>query len=443
MIRAGPSMTVRWKTKNKKFKPEIVLDLYKKSVKVSPEGRIGFDLRKFDYDTLLFTMLEFDENYCSHNAQEFAREAIMTCAYNGDFSKDFFLVSLRNEIKRHLGVPEELYVLSSSISVKAGFPIGRIEIDGAIVESFPSGFPDDFKTREVFNDRWQFADPPLCDDHCPVLVTVKNKHWRDAFEKALDTLDFVRGVFCLIFNPKAQLSLGERFGAYAGNKIALGGMHCLHRVDGSLAVDDTYWYERGYKKAKALLVTDKQFLGAALDFDSIVDGIDNHPDSSLLKKSVLRYVRALDSVDKNSTVLQLWTALESLAGRGGSGPDGIVQRCSFLYEEREYHCQVLEHLREYRNANVHSGVALDSPDWHCLQLQGYLRDILRFYIFNDFAGATVDDANRFLDLSTSKDRLNREIIMRENALKFLGYESSSDAVNNSEDKPSEELPTEF
>ncbi|WP_278441055.1 hypothetical protein [Pseudomonas oryzihabitans] len=412
-------MAAKWKTKNKKLNPAFILNRYEKVITVLPDGKISYGLEKFELDTLLFTMIDFGGLYRTHNAQDFMSSALEACAIEKDFSKDFFIKSLNVEVRKHLSVPEIEYVLSSSVSISKSLPIQNIEINGARVVSCGGDFPEEFRTREVFYPHWDFKDPPFSEDHCAVLVFVRNKHWADAFEQALDALDLVRGIFCLHFNPDSQISFSGRMGAQAENKLALGGMHCLHNADGSLAVVNNYWFERGYVKTKAFATSDKNMEAAVEKFKYISGCLAKHKDGVLLRQSILRYVRALDNSDKNSTVLQLWTTLENLAGRNDAGADGIVERCSFIMGDREYHRQALEHLRQYRNENMHAGVSLERPDWHCLQLQRYFRYLIYFYLSDMENFPQIDDANRFLDLSDKKEKLLKEIDIRNKALDFL------------------------
>lgn len=70
---------------------------------------------------------------------------------------------------------------------------------------------------------------------------------------------------------------------------------------------------------------------------------------------MVAYVRALDSNDQNAAFLGLWTAIERLVSPGKGEFEAFVRRCSFLFQEGEFHREVLKHLRHYRNEFVHTG----------------------------------------------------------------------------------------
>ena len=138
----------------------------------------------------------------------------------------------------------------------------------------------------------------------------------------------------------------------------------------------------------------------------------------LLQSSLIRYVRALDENEANTAFLRLWGALESLTTPGVANYDCLVKRCSFIYAESAYHRQVLEHLREYRNASVHAGEESNKARTHCFQLQRYYRDLFWFHIRNFDFFQSIDEANFFLDSSEDKETLIRQMEIIKKALKF-------------------------
>lgn len=413
-------MRVKWKN-NKALNPQLILERISAGIKKMPDGTLGFDMNILELETLLFTMLDFAEDYSNHNALYLLKRAVRTCAEDGKLSKENFLQAINDEVRGHLGTREQLFVLSTSISMTGGFPINPIILGGAKIECYPQGFPVEYNGRNTFLERWKYQDPPFTPGQCAVLVSVKRKNWLDAAEQALDALDLVRGIFCYIYNAESEFSL-VGFKARIENKISLGGMHCIHNEDGTLARDKQFWFEQRYEKAPPFVISDGQKEIGASRFNEMVDHLSRHRDERLIKKSFIRYVRAIDNYDKNTSVMHLWSVLESLAGKDGYAAESIVRRCSFIHGERAFHQQVLEHLREYRNSSVHTGMHLESPDWHCFQLQRYFRHLVHFYLADVDTFNTIDEANRFLDLADSKEKLLYEIDVRQKALEFFRFD---------------------
>ncbi len=102
-----------------------------------------------------------------------------------------------------------------------------------------------------------------------------------------------------------------------------------------------------------------------------------------LEDALRRYTRALDSFDWEASFLRLWGLLETLTGtQPHESHDLTVKRATFLYEdpEREFHVQVLNHLRHYRNRNVHGGESSETIEAYLYQLKRYVEDLLLFHL---------------------------------------------------------------
>ena len=102
-----------------------------------------------------------------------------------------------------------------------------------------------------------------------------------------------------------------------------------------------------------------------------------------LEDALRRYTRALDSFDWDASFLRLWGLLETLTGtQPHESHDLTVKRATFLYEdpEREFHVQVLNHLRHYRNRSVHGGESSETIEAYLYQLKRYVEDLLLFHL---------------------------------------------------------------
>lgn len=117
-----------------------------------------------------------------------------------------------------------------------------------------------------------------------------------------------------------------------------------------------------------------------------------------------------------------WATLESILAPEENNADKIVSRCSFLFADREYYRQILEHLKEYRNRNVHQAHSIDDPSPHCYQLQMFFRLSLIFHLMEAKNFGSLEEANKFLDFSDSVPELIRRKELLEKAIQFLSAE---------------------
>lgn len=228
-------------------------------------------------------------------------------------------------------------------------------------------------------------------------------------------LDLQRALWCLMGNPRMQITFGTP-SLRPINVVRLGEYHTLHHPNGEPAHNGV-WFEPGYVEApsfsfKKSSVVKKNCLWA-------LRRIRLSRYHEKLASALVRYVRALDESDANTAFLRLWTAIESLTTPNVADYDKLVRRCAFLFQESDFHRQMLEHLREYRNISVHSGEHSDSARTLCFQLQLYFEAIIWFHIRNATFFTSLDEANQFLDTRPDRKVINRQLELARKALRFL------------------------
>jgi hypothetical protein len=116
--------------------------------------------------------------------------------------------------------------------------------------------------------------------------------------------------------------------------------------------------------------------------------------------------------------IRLWGALESLTTPEYADYEKTVKRCAFLFQNGEYHRQLLEHLREYRNSFVHAGEDSDLARTHCFQLQLYFVHLIWFHLGNVGTFKSLNEANSFLDSPSDRAELKRRLQLTQKALRF-------------------------
>lgn len=412
-------MKVKWK-KNDRLKPQVLMDKLKGIATVNVDGQVSYSaFEKQEIDSVILTMLEFDEEFSSSTIQKTYLEAQAECVKNQSFSKDCFLSALNSAVVRHIARPEKSYVMVTSISIDGGFPIKRFDTSKSTIRCYPKGLPKKYSGR--LSHAWDHDSEALPSHYCPVTVTVKSKDKMDAFRLALYELDFFRGIHSLLINPHAEMNFG-RVSQSSLNRVMLGGLHSLHDLDGKIVDESLYWYERPYEVLKFRPLKKREAIAKASR--SLVKKLSLHSEGYKIKAAIVRYVRAYDETDRNIVIQKLWATLESLVSPSENNTALIVRRCSFMFDEREYHAQILEHLKEYRNRYVHTGYEVDNLDYHCYQLQMFFRQAVLFYLGNYKIFSTLSKANAFLDLPSGFDELmhlKRSVIK---ALKYQGHYDS-------------------
>ena len=78
-----------------------------------------------------------------------------------------------------------------------------------------------------------------------------------------------------------------------------------------------------------------------------------HKYPDIIRESIIRYTRSLDERILPTAFIKLWGVLELLTDTVGASYEATIKRTAFIFKERDYHFQVLQHLRKYRNSSVH------------------------------------------------------------------------------------------
>ncbi len=406
-------MKVKWK-ENKNLKPQLLMDRMAEITSVMPDGRVSFSaFEKHQLDAVLLTMLEFHKEFSPSTMKTLFNSGVDYCARRNDFTKSSFLTGINDAVVRHGAKPEKVFVLVTSISSFDGFAKNNINLHGSNIRSWPKGMPKKYLVREQLE--WRHGEAPMPEKYCPITVTVKSKDSMDAAHAAIYDLDYVRGVHALFVNPSSELNF--EFGPQKPiNKIMLGGMHTLHDSKGRLAKEHIYWYERNYRVRPPVRFSNKSQLAKNVSY--VEQQIKVHTNGSMIKDAIVRYVRAYDESDRNVTIQKTWAALESIVCPHENNAGIIVRRCSFMFADRPYYEQVLEHLREYRNRNVHSGYEVEDLDYHCYQLQQFFRQAVLFYLKNASVFTGLQEANKFLDLPSTFAELQKLKSHVEKAMKY-------------------------
>ncbi|WP_423749349.1 hypothetical protein [Pseudomonas sp. VD9] len=247
----------------------------------------------------------------------------------------------------------------------------------------------------------------LDDEHeefCKVKIQLKAKTAQGATTKALRSLDILRALMALFGNSGMEL-MGNNQAPI--NKVRLGQTHTLHYFSGKPAKSPV-WYEPYFEVGKVYSPSKPEIFGNNVKW--ALSKLKECNYGRTIKDSLLRYVRALDEREHNSALIRLWGALECIASPSDSNKDGIPRRCAFLFEESEFHQQILEHLREHRNQSVHAGEESERAKTYCYQIQFYFRELILFHLrrSNDFQ--TLAEANQFLDLPAKPSDLQKRLI---------------------------------
>lgn len=406
-------MTIKWKN-NKNLKPDVVLARINSSKRVDADKKVSFV--GFEYHetrATVLTMIDFPRNMDVLLRERFLSMAISEVSKDSDLNSTNLMTELNRQYITHSANKEQKFALLTSISLAKPIPFANLSIDKAEIKFIPGDYPKKYLGRdESFYRHGKSNFGKSTPNYANVIVYVKAKSPYEAVHKSLRAIDIHRAVWSLLINPSMEL-MGDSWKPI--NIVRLGEVHTIHSENGRDATE-TFWFEPNFSIAPLYQFTDKKTL---TNIRWILDKLTKSKFSNLLKEALLKYVRALDERDHNLALIRLWGALESLTVFPGENYDLVIRRCAFLFLDRPYHEQVLEHLREYRNSNVHAGEDSINSKTYCYQLQYYFFNLIQFYLNNNQGFDSLEEVHQFLDFPTDKSILEKRKELIEKALKFI------------------------
>ncbi|MGK7912999.1 MAG: hypothetical protein AB4050_16215 [Synechococcus sp.] len=416
-------MPVKWK-RNKSLRPKVIIKKISEIISISHDGRLSiYSLEYFNAVSALQNMLDFPTDMDVYNKENLVTDAISLAYRKSDSTveESDILEAINQCFRIECQRREKEFSILTSISLQPPFPVSRISIDGCQIKILKS-YPRQYLGRKDIIAKHKHIDD-LSNDYGKVVVVVRSNHFKLAAEKAIKALEMLRATLCLInselggidlldlLNPK---SLPEPI-----NQICLGEIHTIHDHSGMALTQGALLnpkYQRKQPITSQSLKNGFKKIGR-----KVFKGIDSYPpaDRNKLQDVLIRYVQSLDEADHNTAFLKLWGALESLATSSGSNYDPLVRRCSFLFDDREYHSQILEQLKAVRNEAIHAGIVSPTPKHCCLQLQSYFYNLFFYHILNPHIFSCVEEANSFLDLPKDIDILRNKRRLIDRAIKFM------------------------
>lgn len=380
------------------------------------DGKVGF--RGFvtqDILAVIDSSIDFSEQLPEVEKRRIIWTGIVSAA-KGKLSDKTILTEVSKREREFLQRPKRPFVLATSLSIARPTPLKRTEISGCRMrlDAFLSNRFDREKVKDIIR-RYIVGDLPNW--YTTLRASVRARSEYEAAESALDAIDLLRGIWNLFFNRQIgiRMSSGRKMPV---NAVLVGPLHTLHEPRGKLALDQI-WYDPEYIEpipCKDL----HQSWGNLQKFERTVRGkLIDHYYRSDMEEAIRRYVRALDSRDWNSSFLRLWSLLEFLTATERADYKQTIRRVLFLYEEREFHEQILNHLRNYRNRTVHTGDETREIETLLHQLRQYVEHLLEFHLATRFRFSCRNEAAEFLHQSTDLSYLQKRFLMMKRAIRFL------------------------
>lgn len=409
-------MSAKWL---ERYDPDHIAECLEKSKLVDKSGKVSFQGLGFsNYIVVLSSMILLNNKIPEIEKGSIIRKSVFNVAKKGKITAKTLLNEINSLEKKYLNRKSKKYVLITTLSINRYSKIKRIKINGCTI-IFPTLPPRQF-LQEIEKRIQRHAVHEISGDlptnYIYAKVSVIGKSHSEAADKAINAIDILRGIWNLFYNRGRIYIFGARKPV---NNVVIGPLQTLHLPNGTLATE-LYWYEPSYQ-GPLKVSTLKDYKTLYKFQENLRKSLKKSTFSDFLETSLIRYTRALDTRDLENSFLKLWGLLESLTQTSVNDSHKVtVRRASFLFSERNYAKQVLNHLREYRNNAVHFGKDNYNIQTFVDQLREFVEFMLLFLINNKLAFKNLDEVAQFLDLPDNSITLRSKIKMLNNALRFLG-----------------------
>ncbi len=404
----------------KEYKPELISQRMEKVKIVSDDGAVSFSgFEHSEHVVLLNSMISFNKEIPEIEKRRIINQATFAAGAKGAITPKSLLDEINKLECNYLSTPEQKYRLLTEISISNLCQIPKVYFEGSwiIVHARLNTTSKTSRNKLIKTSRYSFSND-LPTDYAAVSVSVKARSTAEAADKALDRLDFIRGVWNFWKNRGQAFRISFGGSRKPVNRIILGPLHTLHHKNGTLATE-SWWYESQYRGVMDLynegseIESMRKFM---LNFFGLLRKSAYKQD---IVHAVLRYVRALDTSDWDDSFLRLWGVLEFLTGTQSDGYKVTIRRTSYIFSDREYVNQVLSHLRDYRNKSVHEDSESGDIESLMYQLKHYVERLIEFHVANKFCFSSITEAAKFLDSPNEKEAIDKQISRLRYAKKFI------------------------
>jgi len=407
-----------------KYNPKEVADRIDKAKSLDKDGKVSFKgFEHYDYTVVLNSMVTLNETIPEIEKNRIVKQATFKAAARGKIDSRNLLAEINKLESDYLKRPEKEFKLVTSISIDRFFKIKAKKINNCTI-NFKSSLSAPYlkAISEISAIASQSITGDIPTNYKKVIITLNARSDAEAANKALDSIDLLRGIWNFYENRKhgIRISFGKRKPV---NKFILGPFHTLHEPDGKLATK-TWWYDPEYAYQIDPFNPSKDLEKIYKFENTIRKLLDKGKYRKEIVSAILRYTRALDLTNWEDSFLRLWSVLEHLTDTGSNDSYKItIRRAAFIYGGDEYSRQILTHLRDYRNRAVHVGAETIEIQAYMYQLKRFVESLLEFHLGNKFGFNSLREISTVLDLPCDRDELckRREAIIY--AEKYLGYKN--------------------
>ena len=408
-------MVVDWKLG---FNPAIFTQKLEKAKILDEAGKLSFEAFEYVLNSIpIQNMIDCGIDFSEEDKKRIINEAIATVGKKGVITPPKLLRTIKTQIRNFQNLPEKKYCFITTMTSGMVSNFKTVRYLGGTL-SFNTRLKGRFDTNynKICKDYRHLARGKPSDYPTFTKITIRSKTISDAFNKSFVLLNNVRGIWNFSYNRRYSLAISS--GARKPiNKITLGPIASLHYPDGSLATPSCMYNHDYISAGHRFKPSDIEMMNKF--FLIIKKYLNKSNYKNEILNAINRYTTALDNVNYENAFLKLWGVLECLTNTLHDNYKVTIRRASFLYSEREYFRQILNHLREYRNQSVHLDIENLNVENDLYLLKNTVESLIWFHLSNSFKFNSLKQAAEFMDLPSDISQIRSRKKMLVYAEKFL------------------------
>ena len=235
-----------------------------------------------------------------------------------------------------------------------------------------------------------------------VKVSTEGRSKYDATERALNSLNLLRGLWSLITTYDSWTIRGGSTTRKPLGVIHTGPIHTLHFLNGSSVDDNLFWYDPDFTEDQSIYQPAKGWKEIEKKRRLAMRQLATLEYKNDLEALLVRYAGALDQPNTDIAFLQMWSMLEKITDTIGAKYDETIERTlwPFTSQDRFVFRNMLESLRYRRNQYVHSGKGDQESDQVAYMIKSFVDPHLFILITNQLNVHSLEEYGMFLALPT-------------------------------------------
>lgn len=370
----------------------------------------GFSLN--EYIAVLGSMIIFNEKIENIDKERILRAALFSILGKSVNSKSLISAIIKKEEEFYKTKKTE-YIVLTTISVRYHSNLKKINIFNCVIE-FLATCP--FALEKVEKLIKNHIELPLPTNYTWVIIRINARTVHEAINKATYALDYLRAIWALtLYAGNVSYRSGGR--PQPRNSILLGPIKTIHDIAGNVN-EDIIWYELDYINQRQPISIEKEWKDMVIRYNKYNKLISKCSYSGMLTDMIVQYIRGLDNCELQKCFVSLWMILEKLTNTTTESYKSTIKRAAFLYKDREYHVQVLTHLKNQRNELIHN-MNFHDDEAIINQLKIYAERLICFHLFYGHRFDSLQEVSFFMELPSDIKELNKKMKIIKEAKKFI------------------------